>query len=1132
MIIVIVALISIVIWLIASATHAFSSFQGFETPGALISPRFMAGVIGGQIIFFFSLGILFLAFDIRARDSRSRVTEVLDTRPMSNIELLTGRLMGIVFLMGLAALVTVLVIAVIALLLHVSGVPIGHTVDPVSLTSFLIWDIVPNLAFVGSLVILLAILVRLRFVVLLIGLLLLVVGFFVNLNLPVILQPALASYVSVNISPTELAPQLVTSDVLLNRLSLMLLTAGFLALAASIHPRNSRTNIRPINGLSGLVLVIAGALTITGLIYSILGGEEEANKWAAVHASNHGDHPTNIKKISGTVTISPGRLLELDLVLELEHARAGDTDHWMFSLNPGYQIKEIRIDGKGTGDYSFEDGLLTIPKPAFDRSDFELEIRARGVPNPRFAYLDGSLDWRDLNVAQMRQLAKLGTHSYTFHPNYVALVPGVTWLPTSGTTYRRDLYDESETDFFELDLEVVVPRNWTVVGPGERLPINDDRRARFRFNPPVPLPEVALLASKFERRAFEIQGIDFEIFLNKKHTRVLETLEDAAPAIESWIDERLGELTEYGMEYPFGTYSLVEVPNSLRVFGGGWLMDSTLGPPSILMVREIGFPTARFDNSVGGIYLQDMTEEDVAGGLFSIARGFFDNNMQGGSPVHHFSRNLVNYQTRPAGRGSTAIDFVVNELANDLWTMDNTYFSVYTYYNFLRLTEASFSVALLDDARIQLADQHTVWQRTLDTSLANLDFFLDSYKAMQVLHLRGLAFVTLVRDAYEKELIGDFLSLLTDRYSGTTYTKDQFTQTAMDAGLDFSNVGGDWLFGRQLPGFFATDANLERIADSDSGAPIYQTTFVLRNNEPIPGIATVSHIRTDEDTSHSIHMESIWVPPHTSFRVASQMSERPDQISVHPNISLNRESIQLPLETEETLNATDSPELPAIEEIDWVWPFEDEIVVDDLDPGFSIVRVESVETENEIPWIVEYFLGQIVGVDLEPELDQGLPEDSLWGSAEGGGWTRNSRVKSFGKYRQTFARESLGGTESDAKFSATLPSTGLWELRFHIPQTISDSSSLRVGISVGDSSVEFESDTETTPQDPDGVLMIQVQYGDNTESIELELAGKSMSWQSLGIFDLDTTDVDVLVLGAAKGRAFADAIHWVRAEEE
>lgn len=1126
------ALVAIGTWLASAGIHAFTSAQGIVVPGGLYSPRFMPVIIGGQIVSIFSLGILFLAFDIRTRDTRSRMLEVLDNRPLSNVELLTGRLLGIVFLVGMAAIATVLILAGIALLLDVSGVPIGHPIDPVSLASFLIWDIVPNLAFVGSLTILLAILVRFRIFVVLIVLTLIFGGGFVSLNLPFFLQPALTSYVFVNITPSELAPQLVNSEVLLNRMSLMLLTAGFLALAASFHPRRSATKNRQVTGLVGLAILVAGALTVTGMIYAILSEVEKTSDWAAAHASSHGDHPTDIKSISGSVEIFPGRRINLDLVLDLQSTQDGDTDTWMFSLNPGYRIQEVEINGVSTQDFSFEDGLLKISKRETNGSDVELAIVARGVPNPRFAYLDGSLDWRQFTAQQIQQLNSLGRKSYIFHPNYVALVPGATWLPSSGTTYRRDLYEVSQTDFFELDLEVSVPSNWTAVGPGQRTPVSDGRRARFRFNPQTPISEVALLASKFERRAFEVRGIEFEIFLSKKHLKILEVLDEAAPALEGWLDEQVWELSESGVKYPYRTYSMVEVPSSLRVYGGGWRMDSILAPPSILMIRENGFPIARFDNAKQGINRQEETEEDYAHQVFMLAKRFFDDNLKGENPVLHFSRNLVSYQTRPVGRGATAIDFVVNELANNTWTLDEGYFSVYTYANIAQLLSAQTLTQLGSNVRTDLANQHSVWQRTLNTSLTELDFFEDSYKAMHVLHLRTAPFVSSITNNYDNEMIGTFLRLLIERYGGKTYRRDQFLQTALDAGLDFEYVGGEWLDSRRLPGYFATDPKVERIADTESGDPVYQATLILRNNEPIPGVATISFIRTQETEVLGSHAESIWVPANTSLRVAAHMGVEPNRISIRPSVAINRTGIDLFPEADGARMPTDSPELPLTEQIDWVWPYENEIVVDDLDQGFSIVHDGDVETAPEIPWLASFFLSQAIDLNQAAEMDQGLPVDGLFGTLGGGVWTRNSGLKSFGKYRQTFAVKGYGSGESKAKFSASLPTMGRWELRFHVPQATSGTSSVQVGISVGDRSVEFESDTETSNQAMDGVLKLQVHYGDKTENIELELAGTSMSWQSLGVFDIDTPEVDVLVLSATQGKAFADAIHWVRVEQE
>lgn len=1122
------ALVALVTWGQTTLMHTLFSTTGTELTGPLLSPQFMPVVIGGSVVSLFSLGILFLAFDIRMRDVQNRIQEAIDIRPVSNIELLTGRLIGIVVLMGLAAILTVLAVVGIALLLHMSKVPFGHAIDPVSLLSFLVWDIVPNLAFVGALIILLAIIVRFRMLVLLIGLVLLGVGSFISFNLPFLLQPAVNSYVFVSITGSDIAPLFLTSDVLLNRLAMLLLSAGFLTAAATIHPRNTARNNRIITGTSAIALLTTGILVFIGLIYSTLEDVRKAENWANIHEQFHAESRTDITKVSGTVEIAPGRQINLNLVLNLDSSTASPSDTWMFSLNPGYRIRTITVDGTNIQDYSFDNGILRVPRTQTTESDVEIEIDARGVPNPHFAYLDASLDWQGLTAPAGQRLTNLGTESYIFHPQYVALVPGVTWLPTSGTAYKKESYEDVPTDFFELDVEVVVPRGWTVVGPGKRIRIEDKKRARFRFNPRIPLPEVALIASKFEMRSMEVEGIDFEILLSPKHSKNLQVLRDAAPALRNWLRERLLDLDANGLNYPFDTYSLVEVPNRLRVYGGGWRMDSVLGAPSILMVREWRFPLARFDNSIRTIDREQMTDADIERQLFSWARSLFERDLQGGNPLLHFSKNLVSYKTRPSGPSSTAINYVVNELADDLWTDEAGYFSMHTYLNFVEFFVAQESSPEQDARRI-LADRHSVWNQVFSTSLADLDYDADGYKAMHVLNLRGGAVASSVSNAYQKDIIGAFLQLLTDRYLGTTYSKEQFLQTALDVGLDFDHVVGDWMESRAAPGFLASDASVERISDSESGNPVYQTTFFLRNSEPVPGIVWISHQRRTEQISYLGDAISFQIPAETSMRVATQLSEKPNWISIDPGVSLNRKPIELALPTHEILEITESPELPALTEVDWQWPFENEIVIDDLDPGFSIVGDEADMSAVEIPWIVRFFLSDVVGLDEEPELDNGLSDTN---SLQTTVWTRNSNGRSFGKYRQTFAVKSNNWDGSKAKFSTSLPNVGRWELRFHVPQANVSSPSLQIQATVGSASMEVSSDREFATEELDGVLSLEVRYGDKTESIQLELKGTSMSWQSLGVFNLDTTEVDVLVLEASKRNAFADAIHWLPVDED
>ena len=51
--------------------------------------------MGFRYLVIFIIGSIFLGFDVRARDQRERVAEVLDSRPYTNLELMVGKLVAL-----------------------------------------------------------------------------------------------------------------------------------------------------------------------------------------------------------------------------------------------------------------------------------------------------------------------------------------------------------------------------------------------------------------------------------------------------------------------------------------------------------------------------------------------------------------------------------------------------------------------------------------------------------------------------------------------------------------------------------------------------------------------------------------------------------------------------------------------------------------------------------------------------------------------------------------------------------------------------------------------------------------------------------------------------------------------------
>ena len=85
------------------------------------------------------VGLIFFAFDIRSRDERDRIVEVLDSRPHSNAEYLVGKFCALVSLAWLP-------IALLMVLLDGAGhialwtnFPYGVPPEPWSLVGFLVY---------------------------------------------------------------------------------------------------------------------------------------------------------------------------------------------------------------------------------------------------------------------------------------------------------------------------------------------------------------------------------------------------------------------------------------------------------------------------------------------------------------------------------------------------------------------------------------------------------------------------------------------------------------------------------------------------------------------------------------------------------------------------------------------------------------------------------------------------------------------------------------------------------------------------------------------------------------------------------------------------------------------------------
>ena len=619
----------------------------FNPNAGFMSPRYTSAYFTIYLLWLFMAAVVFLAFDCRGRDVRVGISEVVDSRPVSNLALLTGRLGAVVLVAVVPLLVGQILIQVVGFVAQASGFDMLGPVQGVSLVTFVLVDALPALSLWSAFVLFLAAGLRNRLAVAGVALGLLGAHMWAYALVPSYLLPALSPMTVHDIWASDLAPRYPTAESYAQRVSELLVAAGFVLFAASVSRRRDGSPRRRQVGM-GVMAVALGVGGIATIAYRAHANLAEQAEWLQAHeaAAEAGWREVDLERVRAVLQLDPGDSLQLDATL---HIRSGaGAAEATFSLNPGLAIEELHVDGTAA-TYRFEHGLLTVALPPSGRDALELGIRAVGLPDADFAYLDSAVDWRRRSTRN--GILWYGTQSGIFERRYVALMPGQHWLPTPGANLERN----AGRDPFMLDLEVRVPAAWLVAAPGHRETLAP---GSFRFQPVAPVAQAAVFAAPFVRRAATVAGVEVELLLHPAHTGNIDDLAPLAGALKDHLAEALTQAADLGVPYPYRTLAGVEVPGHLRGYGGGWALDTVMGLPGMVLVREHGIPQARLPEFLGSLSADGAEQRAVAYLTRNLSVSIREDSV-----VRAIARNLTVFQAAARGPGATALDLVVETLA-------------------------------------------------------------------------------------------------------------------------------------------------------------------------------------------------------------------------------------------------------------------------------------------------------------------------------------------------------------------------------------------------------------------------------------------------------------------------------------
>ena len=1110
--------------------HAVGSGQS-TTIGGMMAPRFVIANLGAQMAWVLMVALIFLAFDIRARDSRERMQEVLDARPIDNFEVLLGRVLGLVLVAWLPLAALAVLIVGFGALADMANWWVSPGIEPYSMLALLFVDAPTTLALWCAIIVLLSIVLRNRLLTAIVGLALFGLYSFAFVRVPFYLNGIIVGVGDAARLPSDLAPVFLSLPSLAHRVSFLLLAAGLLGFAALLHPRPDGAG-RGNRLIGAAALTGLGAVGIGLLVTLAVSGLAQRQGWVAAHEAERNAPRADLKTLSGSVIVDPGERLAIDIEATLD-APGEVAETLLFSLNPGLAILKLRLDGQAA-NYRFEDGLLavTAPAPLAAGQPVTLALRAEGVPDVRFAYLDSAIDPYTIPPLEGGAAFLLGFLPALFDDDYVALMPGIRWLPMPGANVGLD-DPRRGRDFFLLDLEVQTPADWLAAAPGKRQPLASTAdAARVRFNPTAPVPEVGVFAAPFRRLAVEVSGVSLELLVSPDHAENFAYFADAEDELVMRVGELLDRADKAGMPYPYGAFSLVELPMGVRSYVGGWRMDTALALPGVMLLPEAGLPLARFEFQLRDERRFEDREGGLAAAKIDALRDSVLNDFGGANALLGASRNFLLYQTGATGDGAAAIDFMLGFLANRLIADSEGFFSAHGVQAQLTAAMGAVSVttftggssgSVVATIRNAATNRPAIWDRATGEALADLDVETEPDKALNMLALKATAMARSVLDALGRERTEALLAELRRRYQGTNFTSRDLEAVAVELGSDLRPIIGNWLHDTALPGFLTSEAEVFRLPDADNGQPQYQTLIQVRNDEPAPGIFRLVVRAGSGEVSFWRSTDPIRIAGNTSLQAGLVTAEKPQALTLGFHMALNRQSLAIALPQIDDEEARTVEPLNGHRPSDWRPPATAGVVVDDLDAGFSVVYADGRQ-----PQVGSGFLFSL-GALPSQDMDEGLPEFSPF-TIGSGDWTRQQLPAAWGKYRHTLARASGVDGDASAIFAADLPSAGRWRLEYHIPDEGSQrerGTQMRAGGGAVQVQIATGGGFGIGRQSVYDMKLVTGAAG-TERAIEFDGSVAEPGWNRLGDFDLAAGEARLIVTNKADlgFTVIADAIRW------
>lgn len=1039
--------------------------------------------------------VIFLAADFLKRDKKLDTNEVLYTRPMSNLEYVAGKTLGILRLfLGLN-----LVVLFIALTVNIISTTM--TVDIMSYLYYLLIISVPTILFSLGLAFLMMSVIKNQAITFL-----LLLGMaFLNMLYLWFRMGSVFDYMAFGLPVFQSGmigfenPGFIVSQ----RLLFFCLGSAFVLLTVLLFNR------LPQSGFHTSLTVLLVVLFLGGAGYS---GYKTFSHYSFSSKTKKDVLELN-KQYENTVfagiseasieVIHSGETIEAVASMVLVNQSGQPLPKYVLSLNPSLQVSSVSSRNNELKFARTGHILEVEPSKSLGPAESDtIDVRYSGGINESYCYPNYSDNMKENPYrAAMINIRK---RQAFLREEYVLLTPETHWYPVASLNYYPSNPARIKNDFTRYTLKVKDEQGLVPVSQGKKR----SSGGFAVFEPDVPLTGISLVIGKYLSDTLRVDSLEFITYYYKGNDYYKKDLEELKDTIPTVVSKMMRDLeANFSAPYPFSSLSLIEVPVQFHSYPKSNTQTRSEVQPSIVFLPEkmSVLRNASFKKSFeqqkrwNARSNQVVTDKELRLRIFNnFLRSTFINGvnerMINGVPVNEPVRYLL----------GPSYYFFRNSFHSDEYPVMNSVFE--NHLQKVQQDQSGYSFwygSLPENDRANLILKKYSFEQLLGKNPKG-----DSLRI--VISMKGDWLFNLLRSRAGIEEFDGWLRKYLEDNAFTVVDIRKFENDLREKfGFGFYGLLEGWFLRNDQPGFLIDDPVLNEVIINDRTR--YQATFTVTNTENVPGLLNISfraggqnqpagNQPSEDDISHIILLDSL-----QSKQIGMLLDFEPRYMMVNTVYARNIPG-QYNVPFDEAITAKRGAK-----------PFEGEIV---LDPGRTEPREIIVDNEDAgfRSGIISEIspLKKLFGIRKE---DQQMYLSMIRNWNLPTYWQPVIQQLYYGKHVKSAVYTKSGSGENKVTWTTLLGKPGYYDVYCY------------VGKEINRMIVRRGSEEQSQQDMPFRDMHYKVYHDDGPEEIVVDFSTAEGGWNNLGRFYFSGDTARVELTNQSAGRAvIGDAVKWVMQE--